>query len=157
MVDFSIYESGNGGDLLIVNDDIALADSLLQLVYLCLFGGNIESSTNGNERPNELRSDWWANSLLFGVNRGKQFNSLTERTLKNTPLSSSGRVAIQSAVDQDLSELRIIADIKSEVIIKTNNRVEISIKLNKYKGKEDVSFQFLWNGIDESVILTKKI
>ena len=50
MKDFSIYESGDGGELLIVDDDFNLTEVLFQLVYLALFGGNVESITLGNEK-----------------------------------------------------------------------------------------------------------
>lgn len=157
MVDFSIYESGDGGELLMVNNDISLADSLLQLVYLSLFGGNTEASTLGNEIENELRYDWWANSLIFGIQPDKQFNSLTERTLKITPLSSSGRLEIQRAVEQDLTFLNQVVDVKIEVSIKGSHRVEILVSLNKYQGKENVNLQYLWDNVQNSIIMYKKI
>ena len=157
MVDFSIYESGDGGELLMVNNDISLADSLLQLVYISLFGGNTEASTLGNEIESELRYDWWANSLIFGTQPNKQFNSLTEKTLKTTPLSSSGRLEIQRAIEQDLTFLNQVVDIKVEVSIKGSHRVEILVSLNKYKGKENVDLQYLWDNVQNSVIMYKKI
>lgn len=157
MEDFSIYESGDGGELLMTDSDISLADSLLQLVYLSLFGGNVQASTQGNEKPNELREDWWANSLLFKDQPDKQFNSLTEKTLKTTPLSSAGRIIILNAVEQDLKYLRDVVDVNINVTIRDVHRVEIFVNLNRYQGKEDVKLQFLWDGILDSVIINKKI
>jgi len=157
MVDFSLYESGNGGELLIVDGDISLGNYLLQVVYICLFGGNVQASTLGNEIESELRYDWWANSLIFGIEPKKQFNSLTEKTLRNTPLSSSGRILIQRAIEEDLSFLNDVVDVKVEVKIKDSQRVEMTIFLNKYQGKEDVNLQYLWDNVQNSVILYKKI
>lgn len=157
MKDFSIYESGDGGELLIVDDDFNLTEVLFQLVYLALFGGNVESITLGNEKDGDLRNDWWANSLLFKNNAAKQMNSLTEKTLRTTALSSAGRIAIQNSVDQDLQFLRQIVDISTEVAIKDNHRVEIYVRLNRYKGKEDVKLQFLWDNIQNTVIMNKDL
>lgn len=157
MKDFSIYESGDGGELLIIDDDFNLTEVLFQLVYLALFGGNVESITLGNEKEGDLRNDWWANSLLFKNNEYKQMNSLTEKTLRTTALSSAGRIAIQNSVDQDLQFLRQIVDISTEVAIKDNHRVEIYVRLNQYKGKEDVKLQFLWDNIQNTVIMKKDL
>ena len=73
--DLLLYENGNGGELLINNLDVALVDTLFQQVYICLFGGNIEANTKGNEKKGEQREDWWGNSLMFNNNSEKQFNS----------------------------------------------------------------------------------
>ena len=157
MKDFSIYESGDGGELLIVDDDFNLTEVLFELVYLALFGGNVESITLGNEKDGDVRNDWWANSLLFKNNAAKQMNSLTEKTLRTTALSSAGRIAIQNSVDQDLQFLRQIVDISTEVAIKDKHRVEIYVRLNRYKGKEDVKLQFLWDNIQNTVIMNKDL
>ena len=157
MKDFSIYESGDGGELLIVDDDFNLTEVLFELVYLALFGGNVESITLGNEKDGDVRNDWWANSLLFKNNAAKQMNSLTEKTLRTTALSSAGRIAIQNSVDQDLQFLRQIVDISTEVAIKDKHRVEIYVRLNRYKGKEDVKLQFLRDNIQNTVIMNKDL
>ena len=156
MKDFSIYESGNGGDLLLIND-LNLADEILQIVYISLFGGNTEATTLGNEKPGEFRNDWWGNALIFDNEPKKQFNSLTEKTLKTTPLSSFGRIAILNAVKEDLSVLKRVVDVSAEVYIKDSNRVEILVKISKYKNKQDVDLQILWDNIKESVVINKRL
>ena len=57
MKDLAIYETGNGGDLLINNNDLSSVEILIHQVYLCLFGGNVEASTRGNELKSEKRED----------------------------------------------------------------------------------------------------
>lgn len=157
MKDISIYESGDGGEILILDSDINFADSLLQLVYLSLFGGNVESVTLGNEEKGEFRNDWWANSLLFEKEEAKQMNSLTEKTLKESPLSSSGRIRIQRAVEEDLKFLKSTVDITVDVLIKNSNRVEIYVKLDKFKDKQNFRFQFVWDNVQKSVIINKDL
>jgi hypothetical protein len=157
MKDFSIYASGNGGELLFIDDDLNLAESLLQQVYIALFGGNVEGVTLGNEREGDLRKDWWGNSLLFGDETAKQMNSLTEKTLKTIALSSLGRVAIQNSVNEDLAFLNRIVDVSADVSIKDRNRLIIYVRLNRYKGKEDVLLQFLWDNIQNTLIINKEI
>lgn len=157
MKDFSIYESADGGDLLIINEDISLADSLLQIVYLSLFGGNIQSNTLGNEKNGDFRTDWWANGLLFKDEPEKQMNSLTEKTLNSVALNSAGRIQILNSVNEDLKYLKPIVNIQADVSIKSTNRVEINVKLNKYQNKEEVQLQFLWDNIQNSIIIQKLI
>jgi hypothetical protein len=157
MKDLSIYESGSGGELLMVNSDISLADSLLQIVYLCLFGGNVEAITLGNENQGEVRNDWWGNPLIFKEEKDKQFNSITEKTLKKTALSSAGRILILNAVNEDLKSLKVFADVKADVIIKDSSKVNINVKLSRLKNKQDVTLDFLWDNVQNSVIFYKMI
>ena len=100
MRDLLIYETGDGGDLKVLNNDLALTTSLYNQVYLCLFGGNVEASTKGNELENEKRFDWWANDLL-----DLNFNSETERIINTVTLNPSGRLKILQAVKNDLKPI----------------------------------------------------
>ena len=65
MEDILLYETGNGGDLLLQNKDIELVNPLYQQVYVALFGGNIQAITKGDEIEGQIREDWWGNSLFF--------------------------------------------------------------------------------------------
>ena len=38
--DLNIFESGDGGELSIINEDLLFGESLYQQIYLALFGGN---------------------------------------------------------------------------------------------------------------------
>jgi len=69
--DLSIYESGNGGELIVTNNDLVLSETLFNQVYLALFGGYIEAVTRGDEPINEERLDYWQNSLFNGENPAK--------------------------------------------------------------------------------------
>src|SRR5690606_6946193 len=89
--DVAIGEAeGNGGDIKLLGNDLAVIYSHENQVYLALFGGNVEQSTPAQETT-ETTEDWWGNNLLFGGDAAKQFNSETERALNNTALNSAGR------------------------------------------------------------------
>ena len=96
--DIGLFESGSGGDFTLLNGDLVLSESLFNTVYIALFGGNVESSTVGNEIVGEERNDYWANELVYRNNPEKQYNSQTERTLNTTVINSSGRLVIEQAV-----------------------------------------------------------
>ena len=63
--DLHLFESGSGGDFEIINNDLSLSETIFQSIYISLFGGNIETSTLGNEVAGQERYDYWGNSLLF--------------------------------------------------------------------------------------------
>lgn len=154
--DILLYETGNGGDLSIYNNDLELCQSIYQMVYLCFFGGNVEQSTKGNELPNDQRADWWANALLFANNKAKQFNSETEKTLNNVALNSSGRISILRAAEADLSVLKNIAVCKVDVILQRHDKVEIQVRITKPILTDSTYLQIIWDAVKNEVI-TKKI
>lgn len=155
--DILLAELGTGGEMVIEANDIVLTESLFQMIYLALFGGNIEASTTGNELPSELRYDWWGNELLFGEVREVQFNSETERVLKETVLNTSGRTIIERAVEYDLQFLNQIADYSVEVSLETYNRVEIMIKLQRLDNQQEKIYQLVYDNAKDEVIVNKEL
>jgi hypothetical protein len=75
-----IEQNGNGGDLILQGNDLAVCTGYENIPYLSMCGG----------------SDWWGNEFL---DPAQQFNSLTEKTLRQYALNSAGRVAIEQAVN----------------------------------------------------------
>lgn len=150
--DILLYETGSGGDFLIKNKDLALVESLFQQCYLAMFGGNIEANTIGNELPNQVRNDYWANSLFFPERQEKQFNSVTEKTLNETALDSRGRFKILNAVDVDLKYLKSIANIQTDVIILSSQRVQINVILSRPENLEDKILKIIWDNASLEVI-----
>ncbi len=147
-----IYETGDGGDLKVLNNDLALTSSLYNQVYLCLFGGNVEASTKGNELENEKRFDWWANDLL-----DLNFNSETERIINTVTLNPSGRLKILQAVKNDLKPIDLVANYTVEVILENVNRFKILINLTEKLNKQEKIIQILWDISKDEVILSEII
>ena len=155
--DILLFESGSGGEISILNNDISLVETLYQQVYIRLFGGNLEANTTGSEIEGKQREDFWANELFFNNRKDKQFNSDTERALDNVVLNTSGRIDILRAVESDLKNLENIADITINVIILDYNRIEISILLQKPDDTEDKILQFIWDNARKEVIIDQTI
>jgi len=82
MTDLMVFESGVGGDVRLLGNDIEMTDSIFNMVYLALFGGNPAASTTGSEIESEQRSDFWGNGLLLPNDTELQFNSTTENTFR---------------------------------------------------------------------------
>lgn len=155
--DLHLYESGNGGELLLLNNDLVLSETLFQTIYLSLFGGNIEASTTGEESSEEERLDFWANDLIFQTTKSKQMNSETERTLNSVTINTSGRLKIKSSVEQDLNYLKKIINFEVDVVILGVDKIEIIIKINSISKQSNRVFQFIWDNAKKQLILDKTI
>ena len=127
-MDLAVIETGNGGDLQLVGNDLALVYAGENNPYLGMFGGNIEAVTKTKVQE-ELSYDWWGNTLLMPNNQSIQFNSLTERILNSTPLTSSGRIQIENTIKKDLAFMGDFADIFVSVSIVATDRIQVTIRI----------------------------
>lgn len=143
MFDVSVIETLNGGDLQQVGNDLAVVYNIENMIYLGMFGGNIEASTDNNAVQVES-FDYWANSLLMFNNPSQQFNSLTERTINSVPLTSSGRVLIENAIKKDLEffkDLGGIVTVSVEIVATDKIKVSIRVELNSQKQVTIINFR----------------
>lgn len=155
--DISIFSSDNGGDMCILNNDLSLTESLYQLIYLSLFGGNIEASTTGNEPKTDERFDFWANSLLFSKQKEKQFNSETQRTLNKVVLNSSGRLKIKQSVENDLVFLKDIVNFEVNIFLESSSRIIIEVKVISLTNSENKIYQLIWDNSKKEVIINNDL
>lgn len=132
--DIAIGETLNGGDIIKNNNDVGLVFQNENQIYLALMGGNADGT------------DWWANQVLFANNKEFQFVSNTERALNTNPLTSSGRIAIETAVNKDLEFLSPYATVEVTVSIIAVNAVKITVNTLWNDGKKQLTiFQFAAN------------
>lgn len=150
-----MYETGSGGDLQLLGNDIASTTGLFNMVYMAWFGEVY--STTGNELDSELRDDWFGNSLLFKNEKEIQFNSLLEKTLNETALDSSGRITIEEAAKKDLNFMKDIAEVSVSVSILRDDKVSITAQLKQPDNIQVQEFQLIWDGLKNEVIIEKTI
>jgi phage gp46-like protein len=117
-MDLQIVETLNGGDAVLLGNDLAVIEGLENMIYLALFGDD---------------GTWWGNDLLLTGDSDKQFLSQTEAVLDAVTLNSAGRIAIEQAIKADLAFL--LADVPGttlsvSVAIAKPDRTEITITLN---------------------------
>lgn len=155
--DISIYESGDGGELAIIADDLLLGESFFNQIYLSLFGGNYDQSTKQSYLPTEEREDWWGNSLLFSEDTISQFNSETERALNEYPLNNLGRLRLIEAVSNDLKHLNDIANIEVDVNFFNDNKVKIIINFSAKANDEEKTMTLIYSNVSNEVIIEKTI
>lgn len=151
--DIAINESGSGGDLNLINDDLNTIEGLSNQVYLALFGGNIESSTSEDLDNLDQRDDWWGNSLLSKEN---QFNSLFEKTISTIALNSAGLSKLIDAAKEDLKYLEEYAIIDIDANIVSLNRINLLVNLTE-PNSESLKIKFVWDGQKNELIEQKII
>lgn len=108
-MDLSIFETGNGGDIVKTSNKIETTEALFNQIYLAWFGGNlnedfwlIESESNGN-----------LESLLNNVALTPQGLKDIQVQAKNDLLFLEDEVNISIAVE-GLDRLKIIAEISQK-------------------------------------------
>ncbi len=128
ITDLKICEKDSGGDLLLVDNDLAVIEDNSNQPYLAMFGGNVEANTEPDvEGEIKENFDWWGNNLLFPQDELSQFNSNTERAFINNPLTSSGRVIIEQAV---IVDTQFLEPESIDVSIPDVDKIEIIVTLN---------------------------
>lgn len=131
-MDLRMLDTGNGGDLIRLGEDLATTSGLETAVYLSLFGG----------------ADWWANALTD--DRQERYQSRTEQTLREVALNSAGRIRIEQAVLEDLAWCNDIPGSKPAVAVAIAgpDRATITITI---AGQQ---FGLQWSPIDEQLTYT---
>jgi phage gp46-like protein len=146
MQDILIYESGDGGEFSLLNNDLETVGSITNNVYLALFGGNIEQNTDTSIIDGEVRNDWWGNNIL-----DIPFNSNFERTLLNVAVTSAGIRQIEEAALSDLAFLSDLAQVSVEVNIDSVDKISLIVSLQQPDSQEK-RIKFVWNQLKNEVI-----
>lgn len=137
--DILIYESGDGGEMKLKNDDLETISSITNSFYLALFSSKT--------------SDWWGNAELLADN---PFNSSFERTLDSVSLTSSGLKQLEQAALEDLNFLKIYGEISVFASVLDLNKISLKINFKEPSGSEKIVkfvFDKLRNEIIEEVTI----
>lgn len=154
MADLVIYETGNGGDVQLKGNDLAMTDGLTNMPLLGLFGGNTAASTTGPKLPNEQAFDWWGNYILFPNDQSVMFNSEFERALGNVSLTSSGRIILEGKIKADLAFMTKFAEVSVTTTVINVDRIEFSVKINEPGNPENKEFTYIWDATKNELIET---
>jgi hypothetical protein len=144
-MDIKIIENGNGGDLVFENGDIQTTSEVYQQPYLAHFGGNTEATSQDYAEGKE-REDYFMNPFM---QEKEQFNSTFEKTMNETPLSSSGRIKLEQAAETDLSYLSDFANTTSDVEITGVDKIQLIDKINN---QNKTNFSYIWDEAKDEII-----
>lgn len=144
MADLKLIETLNGGDLVLLGNDLVVIGGLQNMPYLGIFGGNIEESTK-EFNVDEQRFDFWGNDLLMLNQPEIQYNSETERLLSDIALNSSGRLIIEQTIAKDLEFMTKFSKVSISSSIVSSDRIEINIKIQEPNNVESNEFTYIWD------------
>ena len=156
MTDLALHETGDGGDIQLVGNDLVTTGSIFNQIYMGLFGGN-QVPTTGTELETEQRLDWWANALLFQDQPEIQMNSNLEKTFNEVALNSSGRLQIEEAVKSLLAFLSDVAEISVETSVIEIDKIQITILAQEPDNIQEQAFIFIWDATKEEIIIPSTI
>lgn len=155
MGDLKIIETGDGGDAVLLENDLVIIDGFQNMPYLGMFGGNIEQSTTSDERETDEQAfDWWGNLLLMNDEQTLQFNSLLEKKLKEVSLTSGGRIDIVNTINEDLSFMSEFSGVTVSAALVSVDRIEINIKILEPDNLESNEFTYLWDSTESELTTT---
>lgn len=144
-MELALVELGDGGELVKNTNDLKVIFGFENIPYLALFGGNVEQSTPTRRDPAAQDFSWWGNNLLMPNDSLIQFNSETERVIKNTPLTSFGRTVIEDAIKTDLQVMSDYVEVTVQTEIVSDDRLEILITLMKPSNLTSTTLVFIWD------------
>jgi phage gp46-like protein len=150
MIDLLLTYDNEGSNHEFKNNDLTLISGFQNMIYLALFGGNIEQSTQ-EFLTGEKRSDWWGNSLFMDRQPSIQFNSETERVLSTITVSTEKRSYLQSVVKQDLEVLRELGEISVFVSIPAIDSYKIEITIKEPQNSQSIQFAYIWNNTEKEM------
>lgn len=148
-MDLKITENGNGGELVFNGVDLELTSEIYNQPYLARFGGNVQNSTTDQFNENDIRGDFWGNSLLLESAENEQFNSKFEHTINQTELSSSGRITLEQAAKDDLKYLESFSDSQTTVKITNVDKIQL---IDQVTQGENQNFSYIWSEAKDEVL-----
>lgn len=150
MLNNSIFEDGNGGQLVLRDNEIIQTSSIATLAYLAMFGGNVEAETQKENATGELKYDWWGNDP--NKPSSTWINSRSEKVLRGIEISSSSRYRIIEAVKYDTKVLEQYGSVNIDVTFPDLNNVKIVITISEPSIKKDQSLSLVWDATRNEVI-----
>ena len=151
MRDIRLYRRLGGFDLVATSRDIVTIDSYESMIPIALFGGNVEGNTPSTRVEGQQNVDFWGNELLLQDSPELQFNSNTERQLRESTTTSRDRIKIENAVQKDLQFVKEFANLEVSVQLITVDRIKISIRLTKLDNLSETEFVFIWDNLQTEI------
>jgi hypothetical protein len=153
--DIRLFENYDGGDFILKGNDVEFVGGFQNMPYLGMFGGNIESNTQG-AKVTEQTFDFWGNFMLNPTNQNVWFNSDTERTLNTISLSSSTRLLIEQQVKKDLKFMEQFSTVNISVSIIGVDRIRIYIQIIEPNTNQVTEFSYIWD-VTQNELITQPV
>ncbi|MCH9621005.1 MAG: hypothetical protein S4CHLAM20_04190 [Chlamydiia bacterium] len=155
MIDVTVYESGEGGELVLNETDLGTTNSLFNQVYIAWFGGNVADYDRDSEefQKGEQRKGYWQNEAFFSDdNEDAKMVSRIEYMLANTALTSQGIFDLQREALDDLDFLSKTAEVSVEINLIEVDKISIIAILKEKKIQNEQRFKFIWDSTQSELI-----
>lgn len=153
MINQMLYENGNGGSKSITGNDIAVTGSLYTMIYIALFGGNVEADTKATEQEDNFDNSWWGN--FKNESPDTWINSKTERVLIGADTTFRTGIEIKKAVKADLKRFQKYGDIEVDITFPRLNWIDIDIAIGEPENQTNISIT--WDATKKEAIINQKI
>ena len=136
-MDIAVLESGDGGDFMLIGNDLKMVFGIENQPYLAMFGGNKEASTK-NEVVEAQSFDWYGNNLIMRGDQSIQMNSEFEKALDNIELTSAGRVRLVDTIKRDLRFMSVYGKVEITGSIVATDRFDVEILIKQNNGQKQI-------------------
>ena len=125
MADVLLYETNDGGEVVVEVGELALDYGLETAVYLSLFGGNED---DGGDRASESKQ-WWGN--LAEPDSRRHLRSETQHLLRTLPPTEANLLRVQDAMGRDLAWMQesLGAEVTAVATLTGPNSVRLTITI----------------------------
>ncbi len=142
MTDVFIFNTSNGGDIIIENGVIELSNGITASVYMSLFGGNIE-----DDGSVDSRKQWWAN--FNEVDDSRKQRSRFQFLTGAIPAIPSNLLRVQEAAGADLEWMTRDGLATSVDVVATMpdlNTVALAITVIADDNEQTIVYSANWRG-----------
>lgn len=143
MIDIRLTDDGNGGDFVLVNNDLQLIEGFQNQVYLGLFGGNL------NDDVGEFNESYWANTFIAPEN---QYTSSFEKAIREIPITTSGIRLMETAAEEDLAFLKKYVELTVSVSILTKDSISLEVFIIAPNNVEE-KVRVIWNNTTKQILI----
>lgn len=138
--DVKLFQTNDGGDIIIENGIAEMSGGLETSAYLSLFGGNEDDDgREGNPYT------WWGN--IEELVEEKKYRSETGYLLQSLPITTDNLRRIEDAASRDLAwfvESKIASSVTVFASISSVNMIKLNISIKAIGKEEDFEFVENW-------------
>lgn len=138
--DVRLFNTQDGGEINFVNGHLEMTAGFETMIFLCLFGGNIEDDGLENNKKT-----WWGNLNID--NPDHRYISRFQNLARGLPLTSNSLRRLEDAALSDLNVFKtsgIAGEVSAVTSIPVRNRLKLTVDVNSPSG-ESSHVEFLLN------------
>lgn len=138
--DVLLFNTPDGGEINFVNGQPEMTGGFETMIFLCLFGGNLEDDGLADNKKT-----WWGNLNID--NPEHRYISRFQNLARGLPLTSGNLRQLEDAALSDLNVFKtskIAEEISAVASIPARNRLKLAVEVNSAAG-ENSAVEFLIN------------